>query len=154
MAPHYVRELRLDICSACGGVWFDAGEFGNINRRGSRALDAVVAEEPLNLTPAKDPNGPLSCPVCSVPLNRYHFAGTTAVMLAGCEKCAGIYLSHDDLVKLDERGKALEHRAPQGLTEGQAASVAMLDGEAAAAMFETKMAQYNWKQLMNPVMFS
>ena len=154
MSPHDVRNLRLDICVACGGVWFDAGEFGRISRLGSRAVDAVVAEEPPSLKSAPASVGGQQCPVCVVPLNRYHFAGTSPVMLAGCSLCAGIYLSRDDLMKLDGRDQQLENRDGAHLTEGEAASVAVLDGEIMYDQYRTHLAQYNWDQLMTPVMFS
>jgi len=154
MSPHDVRNLHLDICGACGGVWFDAGEFGRISRLGSRAVDAVVAEEPPNLKPAPPPAVGQICPVDGTTLNRYHFGGTGPVMLAGCPQCAGIFLSADDLMKLDNRDQQLENRDGRHLTEDEAASVAMLDGQIMYDRYSSNLAAYNWDQLMTPVMFS
>ena len=154
MSPHDVRNLRLDICDACGGVWFDAGEFGRVSRSGSRVLDAVVAEEPPNLTPAPAAAGGQPCPLCGVGLNRYHFAGSSPIMLAGCSQCAGIYVSHDDLMKLDARDQALEHRDGRNMNEDEASSLATLEGQLAYDRFSSHLAQYNWDQLMTPVMFT
>ncbi|MHB8637665.1 MAG: TFIIB-type zinc ribbon-containing protein [Fimbriimonadaceae bacterium] len=154
MIAHTVRNLRLDICSACGGVWFDAGEFGRVNRLGSRAVDSVMAEEPPDLKVAPAPAVIQHCPVDGAALNRYTFAASTAVMLAGCPQCAGIYLSHDDLLKLDARDRQLENRGGAHLTEDEALSVAQLDGQVMYDRYSSNMAQYNWDQLMTPVMFS
>ena len=75
MSPHTVRSLRLDICDACGGVWFDAGEFGGVSNRGSRAVDDLVAQEPPDITATTHPQV-IDCPVCGTPLDRYNFCGT------------------------------------------------------------------------------
>lgn len=154
MSPHDVRNLHLDICGACGGVWFDAGEFGRISRLGSRAVDAVVAEEPPNLKPAPASAVGQVCPVDGGSLNRYHFAGSSPVMLAGCARCAGIFLSRDDLMKFDDRDQQLENRDGRHLTEDEATSLAILDGQIMYDQFSTHLAQYNWDQLMTPVMFT
>ncbi len=153
MNPHNVHNLRLDICDCCGGVWFDAGEFGRISRLGSRVVDQVIAEESPNLRPYSGTHQITKCPACSTLLNVYHFAGTSEVMLAGCSQCAGIYVSHDDLLKLDHRDRVLERREGQ-LPEAEAAGIAQMDGQTAADTFRSHLAQWNWKQLETPVMFS
>ncbi|HLK13279.1 MAG TPA: zf-TFIIB domain-containing protein [Fimbriimonadaceae bacterium] len=154
MQPHGVRDLRLDICSMCGGVWFDAGEFGRLSRRGSRAVDSVMAEEPPDITPAPAAPHQQLCPVDGNPLDRYHFAGSSPVMLAGCSKCAGIFLSHEDLLRLDDRDRDLEHRSGRAMNVDEAAAVAFLDAQAAADVYDSQMAIYNWDQLMKPVPFT
>ena len=153
MDPHAVHNLRLDICGACGGVWFDAGEFGRISRLGSRVVDEVIAEEPPNIRAVVGTIPTRECPLCVSPLNVYHFAGTSDVMLAGCSQCAGIYLSRDDLIKLDKRDRRLEHR-DGSLNADEAAGVAAMDGQIAVDTFRTHLAQMNWSQLQTPVMFS
>lgn len=153
MVAHDVRDLRLDICPDCGGVWFDAGEFGRINSLGSRAVDAVVAEEPPDLKAAAH-HVIQHCPVCEEPLNAYHFGGATTIMLSGCSKCTGIYLSRDNLMKLDARDRRVEGRDGEGLGAEVSAAVAYMDSEIAYNTFRTQLAQYNWRQLQNPVMFS
>src|SRR5579859_136253 len=83
MTPHSIRSLRLDLCPSCGGVWFDAGEFGRVSRLGSRAVDTIVAEEPPDVRPA--PTKLVHhCPIDGECLNPYHFAGSGDVMLCGC----------------------------------------------------------------------
>jgi Zn-finger nucleic acid-binding protein len=152
MSPHTVRSLRLDICDACGGVWFDAGEFGRISNLGSRSVDDVVAQEPPNIRAATHPQV-IDCPVCGTPLDRYNFCGSSGVMLGGCSTCHGIYLSHDDLIRLDDRDQRLEKRGG-GLNADEAAAVGWMDGEIAYDQFRSRLAVYNWAQLENPVMFS
>lgn len=153
MSAHEVRSLRLDICPDCGGVWFDAGEFGTISTQGSRAVDAVVAEEAPDLKPAPQ-TAVRHCPVCTTPLNNYHFAGTSAVLLSGCAQCAGIYLAHDDLVRLDQRDRQLEGRDGEKLNPEVATSVGVLDSEIAYNHFRSNLAQYEWNLLRTPVMFT
>jgi Zn-finger nucleic acid-binding protein len=154
MSPHDVRSLRLDICGACGGVWFDAGEFGRVSRLGSRAVDEVVAQEPPELSRAPNSVDSEPCPLCTVQLNRYHFAGSSPIMLAGCPQCAGIFLSHEDLLKLDVRDQQLENRGGQHLNEAEAGSIAALQGQLMYDRYSSSLAQYNWEQLLNPVLFS
>jgi len=87
-------------------------------------------------------------------LSRYAFAGSSGVMLAGCPKCAGIFLARDDLMKLDARDQQLENRDGRHLTEDEASSMAMLDGQIMYDRFSSHLAVYNWDQLMTPVMFT
>ena len=74
-------------------------------------------------------------------------------MLGGCATCHGLYLSREDLLRLDARDRRLEGREG-GLTQAESAAVGYVDSEIAYDAFRSRLAQYNWAQLETPVMFS
>jgi hypothetical protein len=91
--------------------------------------------------------------VCSTALDRYNFCVSTDVMLAGCSTCHGIFLTHDDLMRLDERDKRLEKGGGTGLNEAEAEAVGFVDSQIAHDTFRSRLAAFNWQQLDSPAAF-
>lgn len=74
------RDVELDRCYACGGVWFDAGELELSTGR------AVVA--------SKKPSDRY-CPRCLIPLLNAELTGNVAV--ESCRHCKGTFLDAKDI---------------------------------------------------------
>jgi Zn-finger nucleic acid-binding protein len=93
VAPHG-KDVELDRCVQCSGVWFDAGEVEQVYGKS-------LPFEPF------DHEADRSCPVCDQPLQ----AGVLkkAVPVERCGKCRGVFLDQDDLkllnLKLADRPK-------------------------------------------------
>ncbi|MBL8912735.1 MAG: zf-TFIIB domain-containing protein [Archangium sp.] len=75
------KDVELDRCHGCGGVWFDAGELELSTGR------TVAAGK----TPVKD----RYCPRCLIPLLEATLTGGIAV--ENCRHCKGTYLDAKDL---------------------------------------------------------
>src|SRR5215475_2056786 len=93
VAPHG-KDVELDRCAQCSGVWFDAGEVEQVYGKS-------LPFEPF------EHEADRSCPVCDQPLQ----AGVlkNAVPVERCGKCRGVFLDQDDLnllkLKLIDRPK-------------------------------------------------
>jgi len=74
--------IEVDQCDACGGTWFDEGEFGSV-RNTVRPRDVE-----LTFTPTGLPAGP--CPRC---VDATLAAGVVAPASVGrCHRCRGIWV--------------------------------------------------------------
>jgi Zn-finger nucleic acid-binding protein len=107
------KDVRIDACPACKGLWFDGEEL-------ERVLPAAANE----LTaPADAAESAKNCPRCSVPLARFQYP-QTLVTVDLCRECGGLWLDPGEFQeiravreKLKEAGE-LEERAPVGGTKG------------------------------------
>lgn len=105
MSPHIVESLRTDICDRCGGVWLDTGEFPRVARPETGLLDDIVDAEPPILTPVVGNTQGRVCPVDGGVLTPNNYCGASDIVLGNCPTCNGIFVSHDDLLRLHERAK-------------------------------------------------
>ena len=93
-----VREISVDRCTICNGLWFDA-----------RELPALLNEDYRLLTPLRGEPGSEEqnqkrgkCPRDATPLLRMHSAINQAVIVDTCLQCQGIWLDggeFDELLK-------------------------------------------------------
>lgn len=104
------RGLVLELCSDCGGTWFDAGEL------------ALLIELVPRFDPA-DPGEPTAIPClrCGEELREHTFPGA-GVLVDRCPACQGIWLDKGELELLLERLAAVTSQAH----EARPASEAML----------------------------
>jgi Zn-finger nucleic acid-binding protein len=81
------KKMRLDHCSSCDGVWFDAGELCNL--LGSKAL------KPFKIPSFAQPLKGSHCPKCQKSLFEFCYPGTITLVDA-CMDCSGIWLDHNE----------------------------------------------------------
>lgn len=115
------RDVEVDTCAACGGVWLDGGE-----------LEALVG----SALPPSAPGGlgppDRDCPVCVAKLVKGRY-GATEVVVDKCPHGDGIWLDAGELEAILASGAAPAPSEPRG-HEGQAA-------EALKAIFGHKRAE-------------
>ncbi len=88
---HTGREIELDRCPRCGGLWFDAREL-------ERVLD--VAAKDLNV--ADDAKmSRRRCPVDEAWMFAFAYPQTWA-NVEMCRKCKGLWLDAEDLVEIEK----------------------------------------------------
>jgi Zn-finger nucleic acid-binding protein len=89
--------ITLDRCTACRGVWFDAGELESY-RAAHPNRDQLIAE---HWEPEPACKESLLCPRCSSP----SLVGGTAFGLLAfqCESCRGVFVSSDIVNFLAQR---------------------------------------------------
>ena len=105
------RELELDHCRRCGGVWFELGEVQHLRRHTPDLLWHHVSPQPSDSRPlchschtpidrnAHDcpscgSRNTIDCPVCQRPLVPETFQ---KVKLDVCRSCRGVWFDHAEL---------------------------------------------------------
>jgi len=91
-----VREVEVDTCSQCGGIWLDRGELVKLKlAAGGRALPPVEQDsEAARKVPPTSGVVKLPCPACSGTLTPLQ-VGEVAVDL--CSECRGLWLDRGEL---------------------------------------------------------
>jgi Zn-finger nucleic acid-binding protein len=88
----YVAEFRrveLDLCGACGGVWFDRGE-----------LALLLGDEPA-LAAATAPDEPTrACPLCDRPLDKVNIGPGAGVVVDRCPQGCGLWFDDAEVAAL------------------------------------------------------
>jgi uncharacterized protein len=94
--------VAVDGCSACGGLWLDANELGQIARDPSTGLmDVERAFQPA--VSAEAGAGTMACPKCGAALYRFEFPHTPGVPLDACPACKGVWMDDGELQQIAER---------------------------------------------------
>ena len=144
MSHHNLEDLHLDLCDACGGIWYDAGQFTRLLKDGASEVAGAERLEPPLLKPLDHP-ATLSCPLDALPLHHSLFKGHPGVEIATCYECGGIFMPANSLKQLD----TLENK-PGGLSDvpqlspEEIAQIGQMDAQAAADIYRAKLACYTW----------
>ena len=94
LLPDTRWRIPVDVCSGCGAIWFDAGEFGPYLRH---ADQRVGATSEFTLRPMRT-GLPLVCPTCAKSsLTAWEARG---IELFGCSHCHGVLLSVSQAARL------------------------------------------------------
>jgi Zn-finger nucleic acid-binding protein len=114
LKPVRDRELVLDYCRRCGGVWFDAGEVRALREARPKGLgSSVELRETAFRMPCHACHAPmdrdaiacaacgwknrLDCPTCQRPLDRIERNGLT---LDACRPCRGVWFDNHELAQI------------------------------------------------------
>jgi Zn-finger nucleic acid-binding protein len=106
------KDLTVEACSKCKGIWFDAGELG-------RAM--AMAEAPLSV-PRNAVRLVSQCPKCGKPLYAFHYPGTR-VAIEACRRCAGLWLDAGEFGEIRKARESLPPQAESGETAGDVEGV-------------------------------
>lgn len=87
-----------DICSRCGGLWLDRGEFHRATRKTNVYRDHKEKGEYLR-GPLRDPVQYIPCVRCGKRMNRKNFARISGVIIDEC-RSHGVWLDVDELEKI------------------------------------------------------
>ena len=126
-------QLELDLCGACGGLWFDRNELERLPKEVSPAdlsgeVHALVARLAARTSAPKA--YPL-CPICHQSMNLAQYQKVSGVVVHRCVTC-GVWLDGTNAAKfffLFEAGRMaeFEQRAARSNTEELEARVAKLE---------------------------
>lgn len=90
--PMYVAEYRqveLDLCAACEGVWFDRGE-----------LALLPGGEPALTGPASADEPTRACPLCDRPLDKVNIGPGRRVVVDRCPLGCGLWFDGAEVAEL------------------------------------------------------
>jgi Zn-finger nucleic acid-binding protein len=109
------RQIELDYCTKCRGVWFDSGELELLLE--SAGLEGV---EPLlarlaSSTEARSAEKKRKCPICVRKMRKILFGQEPEILLDICRQGDGIWFDGGELAQLVGQlaGKANEKTNPQ-----------------------------------------
>jgi Zn-finger nucleic acid-binding protein len=111
-SPPQRRELTLDLCPRCGGIWFDSGELDRL-RAGTRfilldpSLTGIRTARCHGCSAALDRNAErcpacgapnhLDCPQCDRELKRVEHQQATVDV---CAKCRGVWFDRHEIASV------------------------------------------------------
>lgn len=93
------REVEIDYCPQCKGIWLDTGEI-------NRVMEA--AHEKLKI-PRKAEPSLRTCPQCQVSLLEFNYPDTL-VPVDGCRQCGGLWLDAGELKEMEHVRRILSQR--------------------------------------------
>ena len=85
------HEISIEVCSNCGGTWFDQGELRQLKDKALPDANWMDFNIEANTEAYKLDWGERICPVCQEHLVRVEYADT-GVIVDACSKHHGIYL--------------------------------------------------------------
>ncbi len=104
-----IEDDAIDVCSGCGGTWYDSGEFeAHIERMQRRG--PVPAASSANTPRAEERIVYLDCPRCGEKMHRKAFDKTSGVIVDVCAD-HGVFLDPGEL------GAILRYLADDGVRE-------------------------------------
>lgn len=95
------RDVYLDDCPQCGGIWFDEGEL----KKFVKGHDELIlhsledAAKPCPDVVLKERDQKL-CPSCSERLTPYRYMYSSDVLLDECDSCYGVWVQDGELEKI------------------------------------------------------
>jgi len=92
-----IDGTEIDRCSACRGLWFDAGELSKL-----RSKEAAVALDIGDVITGKEQNEieHYRCPRCAGPMNRLVDPGQPHIWFEQCGSCRGSFFDAGELTDL------------------------------------------------------
>jgi Zn-finger nucleic acid-binding protein len=94
------RNIELDHCVNCKGLWFDAGELALL----SEALDLEVEMPDIASLPKVDVSEkPRKCPRCRKAMDKIYIGGERGVLIDRCVNSDGLWFDWGELGQVLER---------------------------------------------------
>lgn len=87
------KQLVLDQCTACKGMWFDKGEL--------TALLGAKAKKDFVIPPFSTEVPNTKCPRCDDNLFEFCYPGTVT-LVDGCKKCEGVWLDSNEFKAISQ----------------------------------------------------
>jgi len=91
-----VRDVTVDRCSSCNGIWFDEQELSQLLSEDARQLTALREGEGKEELDAKRGN----CPRDNSQLVRVYSSVNQSVVVDACLQCRGIWLDGGEFERL------------------------------------------------------
>ena len=114
------KDVRIDYCTKCKGMWFEMSEL-------ELSLQAPI--KGLNIPGESEPSNML-CPACFKQMYAFNYP-STLVSIDMCDKCHGVWLDAGQAKEIDIirkrlyfTGKAIENDSPSGI---KGALIRMID---------------------------
>jgi uncharacterized protein len=112
LATHPVEGVELDICPACAGIWFDAGELPKLKSMGDRLLESVEDFAVPDVQEEQKPKLDRKCPACGGEFYSYRYMYNSPVTIEGCQNCGGTWVQDGELAQMVEYARLPREEVP------------------------------------------
>lgn len=111
-----VKDIDIDICPSCYGVWLDKDEILRLVEINRNELKLIDNEEEID---SEDKNkveklyeNEIECPRCNKLMQKFPYAGSSDIIIDSCRNGCGIWLDKGEILRIAEylskQGKPLD----------------------------------------------
>lgn len=95
-----LKNINVDYCDKCEGIWCDKDELEKVTMLGRDYLSTspiakVLKKNPQNIRTQK--NSSLLCPGCEATLEKFNYSYESDIFLETCKICNGIWMDDGEL---------------------------------------------------------
>ncbi len=94
------RQIEIDYCQACIGVWFDSGELELLLKTGGIEGARPFLGDVLKLSEARTLEKKRKCPICTKNMRKVKIGGEGGVLVDACERHHGLWFDGGEVVSL------------------------------------------------------
>ena len=94
------KQIELDYCHICKGVWFDAGELELLFEAAGIKDARQTLGDVLKLPEAQTEEKKRKCPICSINMKKVKIGGETGVMIDACIRHDGLWFDGGEVADL------------------------------------------------------
>jgi len=94
------KQIELDYCHSCKGVWFDAGELDLLLEAAGLKNAGQVLGDVLRLPEAPTSERKRRCPICNINMKKVKIGGETGVMIDACIRHDGLWFDGGEVADL------------------------------------------------------
>lgn len=121
VALHQARGalMTVDVCTTCGGAFFDFGELAKLIRQQPEQLgklDALIKPAGRGRDESQQ-REMIHCPACETGMEAYRYAGSTDIWLNECPQCNGAWADDGELKAVETHAETA--RQELGYTPGR-----------------------------------
>jgi Zn-finger nucleic acid-binding protein len=98
-STRYVKDVKVEECKQCHGVWFDATELEEATKEVDQDLRWMDFDLWKNQDSIDVSRGTLMCPRCNIPMAMVKY-GPTEVQVDTCTNCHGIWLDKGEFEEI------------------------------------------------------
>ena len=97
-----VKDLALDTCESCEGLWLDRDELQKIISISIDQLEVSAISDSLVTENEYLPKlkNPLNCPFCNALMQNFNYCYDSGVLIDKCRLCGGIWLDDGELKRI------------------------------------------------------
>jgi hypothetical protein len=94
------KQIELDYCHSCKGVWFDGGELELLLEAAGLKDAGQALHDVLRLPEAQTLEKKRRCPICTVNMKKVKIGGEAGVMIDACIHHDGLWFDGGEVADL------------------------------------------------------
>ena len=96
-----LKEIELNRCTSCGGLWLDAGEVKSIKEDDAKV--GYVVDTGNNFPNSKwNSITEIDCPYCEIKMTHHSYSKDKKIKYEACGSCYGVFMDAGELASFDK----------------------------------------------------